>query len=56
MSGYRHSGLDQQSYEDREKLREAVEVIERRWPIHRNATGELLRRLQVRIEEEAGNG
>lgn len=52
MSGYRHSGLDQESYEDRQALRDAVEVIERRWPAQRVAVAELLRRLQVRIEEE----
>lgn len=41
MSGYRHSGLTREDYEDREVLRAALEVIKRRWPF-RVATAELL--------------
>lgn len=51
MSGYRHSGLTQEQYEDRETLRDAVSVVERRWP-DRQATVELLRVLAGRIEGE----
>jgi hypothetical protein len=29
MSGYRHSGMTEQAYRDREALREAVEILNR---------------------------
>lgn len=50
MSGYRNSGLTEQQYEDREVLRSAMEVIERRWP-HGRPTVDLLRNWAEAIEE-----
>lgn len=52
MSGHENSGLTRSAHDDRETLLAAIEVIERRWPVHREATGELLRRLVRRVTEE----
>lgn len=32
VSGYRHSGMSREDYEDRQALLDASSVIERRWP------------------------
>jgi hypothetical protein len=32
MSGYKHSGMTREDYEDREQLRSIAELIEERWP------------------------
>lgn len=52
MSGYRHSGLTQEQYDDREILRGAARVIRRRWPGLEGDTLIALADLAVQIEGE----
>lgn len=52
MSGYRHSGMSREDYEDRVALLDAVSVIERRWP-EKNTIRQLLESLIRKIETEA---
>lgn len=54
MSGYRHSGLTQQGYEDREQLLDAAELVEKRWPGEYPVLCRDLRDLGDMISEESG--
>lgn len=49
MSGYKNSGLTREAYEDRDLLREAAAVIERRWPERVLSVG-LVRKFAESIE------
>lgn len=53
VGGYRHSGMSQQEYEDRQALLDAVAVIERRWPGEQSVLVRDLRDLAETVDEES---
>lgn len=56
MSGYGHSGLEREEWEDRRVLRRAIVVVERRWPGKFDRVTSDLAWLCERIEQESGDG
>lgn len=58
MSGYAHSGMSREDYEDRERLHGIAALIEERWPGEHSVLCRDLRDLGDTIseEEEAGRG
>lgn len=53
MSGYRHSGMSQQDYEDRQVLLDTASLIQRRWPDEQPVLVRDLRDLADTISEES---